>query len=342
MLAATDSGTVVATSFKPFEAFQQLPDSHRSIWHISFEQDNPEIHLTNEHMMTDMVFDGTRVQCKAGASGKPQISIMPSENKASYELTFVGAPMPVSAVSISTDLQGPPVVAHPRLLGVDLPPGLEFGNIHGIGNVQNMLQTQTAMMKQLAPRLQATSWNFVPISSVLAGPLVTLPKLALAPGELTSLENLDDNNNDILYYMSWDGHCKTKVAPYRPGLAEGRYRLLTYGSLFMAVSDISRRAVSSDTQNTVALSDVKDRKCWLTITNNKVASFSTQEPKYWQTVMNISDVAERQKPWYIVLGVTDMGYPIVLSAQGGNLTAVPFDSFDPNQLWRYYDWGSSK
>ncbi|MCJ1398670.1 hypothetical protein MMC11_001871 [Xylographa trunciseda] len=329
-LAATDSGTVTATSFKPFEAFQQLPDSQRSIWHILFQEGRSEIQLINEHSLTEMIFDGAHIQCKAGASGNAQMTIKPSANAQGYDLTFVGAPVSVSALSVAIDLQGPPVFANPQqaLIG-------------GSQNRAESLHIEGAMRAQAALQSKISSWNLIPIASVLAGPLVSLPLVALAPGEIKALEGLDDVKSDILYYMSWDGKCQTTVASYKPGLAEGRFRLFTYGSLFMFISESSRRAVAADTENTVALPDVKDDKCWLMVTNNKVVSLSAQEPKYWQIVMNISDIAERQEQYYIILGSSDRGYPIVLSVQENNLTAVPFDSFDSNQLWRYYDWGSS-
>jgi hypothetical protein len=240
---------------------------------------------------------------------------------------------PLAATQINPDLGGIPVGVHPTQLGMPIPPLPPGPPANAFDN---------AILTALRPQFKTTSWNFVPVTSVLAGPIVTLPRMALGVGVLRNVNDVDNIKNDVLYYQSWNGSFSTIKAPYRPGLAENRFRLLSYGSIFLLISDMSRRAVAGDGRSSRAIIELRDESCWFTSSGNKIVSFANQQPAFWQVVNNISDIAERQKPWYIVLGQSDTGYPIVLSAKGRDPVAEPFDPFDGKQLWRYYDWGSCK
>ena len=307
-LAALENGSVVATTFKPVDAIKQTAESHRSIWHI-LPQSPQVIHIFNEHNRLPISSEGSQVRC----GGYPNANLQVAQGGSGYSLLCGQNITSALATSeIRADLNGQPLVA-----------GIPQGSTQVLGGKYN-------------------TWNFVPITSVVGGPLTTLPRCALGPGQLSTISSVDDLKCTVSYDASMRGVKEVWPSPYRPGLAACRFRLLTYGSIFLAISDLSRRVIAINSAVTVDISEVTDSKHWLQISDNKIVSLYDQTQKFWQIVLNIKDVAERLKPWYVILGRSNEGYPIVLSAKSGVATAAPYDPFDPDQLWKYYDWGSSK
>ena len=258
-----------------------------------------------------------------GSGGNPLINPAPQATGTGYSLVSAATGTPLSTNSVKLDLGGQCLAA-----------------LQDPNRVPSMQRPQAAI---LWAQYLFKSWNFVPVTSVLSGPLVTMPKCLMGPGVLTDLNSVENMKNQILFDAVQVDRYKTRTTPYQPGQAATRFRLISYGSIFLAVSDSSRRVVSNTTQETVDMSQVVDAKYWLTTSNNQIVSFADMQPKFWQIIIGIDDIAERLKPWYIILGQSSTGYPIVLSiAQDGSVSAVPYDPFDSNQLWKYYDWGSSK
>lgn len=303
---------VVASGFKPADVIRQVPGSRRALWQIDFKRDASLLQLVNEHTMSHM---------------------------ARIEKTTVAQPIQMGPTSLNGQtnmwIQPVPKTRSTKLLGFE---GSNVGL--GVGSVG--VDYSGPALDLSSPVAKFNQWNFVPIASVLAGPLVTLPKLGLAPGELKQLAQVDDMKNTVLCDATMARKNETQMGAYTPGVPECRFRLIRYGSLFIALSDSSRLVLSNDTNRLLKLDDVRDAGCWFLPSGPKVAALMDLQPKFWQILVNIGDVAERQQPWYIILGLSIDGFPIVLSQSNGNVTAVPYDPFDSNQLWKYYDWGSSK
>ena len=282
------------------------------MWQIDFKRDASLMQLVNEHTMSPM---------------------------ARVDKSIVAQPIQMGPTSMTGQtnmwVQSVPKTHSSKFLGFE---GSNVGL--GVGSVG--INYSGPALELSSPAAKFNQWNFVPIASVLAGPLVTLPKLGLAPGELKQLAAVDDMKNTVLCDATMARKNETQLGAYTPGVPECRFRLIRYGSLFIALSDSSRLVVFNDTNRLVRLDDVRDAGCWFLPSGSKVAALMDLQPKFWQILVNIGDVAERLQPWYIVLGLSTDGFPIVLSQSNGNVTAVPYDPFDFNQLWKYYDWGSSK
>ena len=326
-VAMRDDSQVLASTFKPLDAFHQSADNHRYVWHILPEPGVKRIRICNELHLTQLTYfnsgltGGTRC-VPDGSGGNPLFNPAPLSSGTGYSLVSAATGTPLSTNNVKSDLSGQCLVA-----------------LQDPNHIPFMDRPQAAIL--WAQHL-FKSWDFVPVTSVLSGPLVTMPKCLMGPGVLTDLKSVESMKNQVLFDAVQVDRYKTRTAPYQPGQAATRFRVINYGSIFLAVSDSSRRVVSNTTQETVDMSQIIDAKFWLTIANNQVVSCADLRPKFWQIIFGIDDIAERLKPWYIVLGQSSAGYPIVLSVSpGGSVCATPYDPFDSNQLWKYYDWGSS-
>ena len=329
-VAVRDDTQVVASTLKPLDMFHQTSDSHRYVWHILPEPGAKQIKLWNELNLTPLTHvntghEGGTTCIPDNSSTNAVFSLEPLPNAAGYSLNSVVTRTPLSAGRIMSDLSGSCLASFQNPASVPLSKAQETA--------------------KLWASYRFKTWTFVPITSFLSGPLVTMSKCLLGPGSLQDLDSVESMKNQILMDSGPVQQNKTRIAPYKPGQAATRFRVANYGSIFLLISDSSRRAVSSTTHETVDLSQVVDASHWFTITNNQIVSLADSQPKFWQIVVGIDDIAERLKPWYIILGHSDdTGYPIVLSVagQGQAVIATPYDPYDANQLWKYYDWGSSK
>ena len=301
------NNSVVASGLKVLDAIQQKPDSRRAMWQIIFDDGPIHFQLRNEFTQGVLTQTGNTASASPGAGGTSVMyAINQSKSETTKGLGFTGiGGWPVRAESAGVDYNGTAV----KVEGKEYPIGV---------------------------------WNFVPIANVLPGPLMTLPKIGLAPTQITDLSKVDELKVNFLVDRSMAQKGENFTGAYTPGVPECRFRLISFGSIFLAVSESSRQVVFNDPGKLLWLGDVRDAGCWLTMSSSKIVALTDLQPKYWQILVNISDVAEKLKPWYVILGLSNEGYPVVLSQKDGILTAAPYDPFDPNQLWKYYDWGSSK
>ena len=327
-VAVRDDNQVVASTFKPLDAFRQSADTHRYIWHILPDSGAKQVRIWNELHLNQLTYlnsstVGGTICVPDGSGGNPIFYPTPLASGNGYSLISATTRTPLSTANVKSDLTGQCLTA-----------------LQDPNRVPPMQRPQAAI---LWAQQHFKSWNFVPITSVLSGPLITMPKCLLGPGTLTNINNVETMKNQVLFDAVQVDRYRTRISPYQPGQAATRFRVINYGSIFIAVSDISRRVVSNTTQDTVDMSQVMDEKFWFTVANNQIISLADLQPKLWQIVIGIDDIPERLKPWYIILGHSHAGYPVVLSVgQNGTVNAVPYDPFDANQLWKYYDWGSSK
>lgn len=325
-MAARDDNQIVPTTFKPSDHFRQIPDHHRYIWHIIPEPGAKQVRLWNELHLSQLVVinpNGATVCAAEDLSVRSLIVIEPRADGTGYSLISALCRTPLSASGLQNDLNGRPLAALPSLNNAD--------------------PMRAAQAMSTINQYNFRSWNFVPITSVLSGPLVNMPKCALAPGVLTDLNSVDAMKSQVLSNTALTDRFRTANVAYQPGQAGLRMRMISYGPIFFVISDSSRRVIDYSTQGTLDMSEMIDHKHWLMIANNRIVSLYDMTPKYWQVIVGIDDIAERLKPWYIILGQSSAGYPIVLSVGPGNtVIAAPYDPFDSNQLWKYYDWGSSE
>ena len=327
----------MATSFKPFDAFKQTPDSHRSIWHV-VPQSPQTVRMINEKITLPIASDGYQV--KSGGLADVFVSIQKSG--LGYSLYF--GPDPRAAIgtnNIHSDFSGPPLAVG------------TMAQLVAVRDVAASMITRPLYdpSKGLSPQFQPPLndgvfkfrfWNFVPVTSVVGGPLVTLPRCALGRGQLTTTSSIDNLKCLVSHDSSTKGFKEVWTAAYGPGLATCRFRLVSYGPIFLAINDLSRRVIANDGKHTVDLSEVSGASHWLQVANNKIVALANQSPLFWQLILNMKDIAERLKPWYTILGNSIEGYPIVLSARNGATIATPYDPFDAAQSWKYYDSGSCK
>lgn len=294
-LAMRDDNKVVAGVFKPLDAFNQTVDGHRFIWHVLPEPGSTgkQVRIWNELHLLQLSVNNSDGKAACGAlDGSPNslFILQPSADAAAYGLVPVLRKTPLCTNTVQADLNGQPLVALPDLNSVD-PRTRPFAAI------------------QMAASLFKV-WSFVPISSVLA-PLLALPKCVLGPGIISDQSSIDAMKTQVLSDLGQASGFKTEVVPYRPGRSSTSYRMISYGSIFLAVSDVSRRAVSRGLDATVDLSDIVDATHWFTIADNKIVSLSDMQPRMWQMVTGIDDTVASSKPNYIVLGYSDRGFPIV-------------------------------
>lgn len=295
------------------------------IWHM-IPQSSQTVRIVSERAKLPLSSDTYDFRCSSDLNSS--VTLSRAENNG-YRLLFdLQPPMVVVSSEIATDMGGKSLIVVPQ-------------NPRQARSFFDPSTNKFTLETDLINSGKYSTWNFVPVTSVVGGRLDMLPRCSFAGGQLTTVNSVDQLRPLVQTDAITRGFKETWVTPYRPGVPAHRFRLLKYGSIFIGISDQSRRVIAAPRPVfTVDLAEVKDSTHWLQVSNNKIVALSDGVQKYWQIITNIKDVAQRLKPWYIVVGRSSDSYPIVLSVKNGLVVAAPYDVFDPDQLWRYYDWGS--